>query len=84
MLFRSLAQAFGRNAAALVLTGMGSDGADGLIALEAAGGLPLIEDPDSAVIPGMPEAARRAVRRPIVQPTEALPALLRRLLQESA
>ncbi len=53
-LFTSLAHHFGPRLCAVVLTGMGSDGRRGCIAARAAGAKIVAEDPDSAVMPGMP------------------------------
>ena len=50
----SMAEAFGARLCALVLTGMGSDGREGAKATIAQGGRVLVEDPDTAVMPGMP------------------------------
>lgn len=56
-LFRSAAVLLGRRAAAVVLTGMGRDGRDGIVAMKRAGGLTLAESAASAVVFGMPHAA---------------------------
>lgn len=55
-MFRSVARAFGRHAVAVVLTGMGHDGAAGAAEIAAAGGVILAQDPRSAVIGSMPSA----------------------------
>ena len=61
VLLRSLADSFGSRAAGLVLTGMGRDGADGAAAIEAAGGLVMVEEPATAMLASMPgEALYRA------------------------
>jgi two-component system chemotaxis response regulator CheB len=57
-LFASAAQAAPRRLCAVLLTGMGSDGAAGIRAVKAAGGLTLAESEDSAVVYGMPGAAQ--------------------------
>ncbi|MFM1811739.1 MAG: hypothetical protein RLZZ336_677 [Cyanobacteriota bacterium] len=56
-LFESLAQDCGDQSLAVVLSGTGSDGACGLRMVGAAGGLTLVQSPDSARFDGMPRAA---------------------------
>jgi len=55
-LFASTGKAFGPSAVALMLTGMGHDGVDGLRALRADGGQVLAQDESSSIIFGMPGA----------------------------
>jgi two-component system chemotaxis response regulator CheB len=69
-LFRAVAAQYGRRALAVVLTGMGSDGAEGLIDLKRAGGSVLVQDPDTSIVSGMPTAAVRAVAADRVLPLE--------------
>jgi two-component system chemotaxis response regulator CheB len=57
LLFRSAAVAAGRHTLAVLLTGMGSDGALGMQAIRQAGGINLTEHEDSCIIYGMPRAA---------------------------
>lgn len=56
-LLTSTAAACGKRACAVVLTGMGHDGREGVVAVKRAGGLTLAESPDTAVVYGMPQAA---------------------------
>lgn len=59
-LFTSAAATLGARAAALLLTGMGTDGAAGMLSLRQAGAVTVTQRADSCVIDGMPGAARRA------------------------
>jgi len=56
-LFTSAAGAAGKRVAAILLTGMGNDGCDGMRAVKQAGGLTLAESEETAVIFGMPREA---------------------------
>jgi len=57
VLFHSAARAAGRNAVGVILTGMGKDGAQGLLAMKAAGAQTLAQDEASCVVFGMPREA---------------------------
>ena len=59
-LFESAARAYGASVAAVILTGMGSDGVEGLKSVKAAGGWVLAQDEASSVVYGMPQEAVRA------------------------
>ncbi|HEY3807029.1 MAG TPA: chemotaxis-specific protein-glutamate methyltransferase CheB [Kofleriaceae bacterium] len=65
VLFESLATEYGPNVAACVLTGMGRDGAAGLLAIRNAGGMTIAQDEATSIIYGMPReaVARGAVER---------------------
>jgi two-component system, chemotaxis family, protein-glutamate methylesterase/glutaminase len=56
-MFRSIARAAGNSGLGILLTGMGDDGADGLVELRRAGGFTLAEHESTAVVYGMPKAA---------------------------
>jgi len=56
VLFRSVAHVYGANTLALVMTGMGSDGARGAQRIQDAGGEILVQDAASSVVWGMPGA----------------------------
>jgi two-component system chemotaxis response regulator CheB len=72
VLFRSLAKEFGPAGIALLMTGMGEDGADAMGEVRAAGGLTIAQSAESCVVFGMPRAAieRGVVTR--VVPLDAL------------
>jgi two-component system, chemotaxis family, protein-glutamate methylesterase/glutaminase len=57
VLFHSVAQEFGLTAVGILMTGMGEDGAEGLGAIKAAGGMTIAQSEESCVVPGMPRAA---------------------------
>jgi len=60
VMFRSLAQNAGPNSFALMLTGMGNDGAEGMGEMQQAGSRTLVQDEQSSVVWGMPgEAVKR-------------------------
>jgi two-component system, chemotaxis family, protein-glutamate methylesterase/glutaminase len=60
VLFRSVAQTYGRNVLAVVMTGMGSDGARGAALIREAGGEIIVQDEPSSVVWGMPGSVASA------------------------
>lgn len=57
MLFHSAAEALGAEAIGILLTGMGSDGAEGLLAMARAGAATIVQDEATSTVFGMPKAA---------------------------
>lgn len=57
VMFHSVARALGAHAIGVLLTGMGRDGADGLLAMRKAGAATLIQSGETCVVNGMPKAA---------------------------
>jgi two-component system chemotaxis response regulator CheB len=77
VLFRSVAQAAGPNAVGVIMTGMGDDGADGLLEMRQAGARTIAQDEASCVVFGMP---REAIARGGVQEVAPLPRIARQIL----
>lgn len=80
ILFASLASVAGATAVAVVLTGMGRDGANGTAAVRARGGLTIAQDEASAAIHGMPRAAAERGAQHVLSLADIGPALGRLLL----
>ena len=57
VLYRSIAEEYGKKATGLILTGMGHDGAEGIGEIMRRGGLTVAQDENSCVVYGMPKAA---------------------------
>ncbi len=76
--FRSLAHHVGRNACACLLTGMGADGAEGLLALRGAGGRTYAQDRETSAVWGMPAAAHQLGAAERAVPLQDVPATLLR------
>jgi two-component system, chemotaxis family, CheB/CheR fusion protein len=70
--FRSLARAAGSGAVGVVLSGTGSDGAIGVREIHAAGGITIVQDPESAEHGGMPRAAIATGVVDLVLPLDAI------------
>lgn len=77
VLFESMAAAFGRRSLGVLLTGMGDDGAAGLLRLRQSGAYTIAEDESTAVVYGMPA---EAVRLGGVSESLPLPAIAPRIL----
>jgi two-component system chemotaxis response regulator CheB len=56
-LFHSVAQEFGLTSVGIIMTGMGEDGAEGIGAIKAAGGMTIAQSEETCVVGGMPRAA---------------------------
>lgn len=78
-LFRSAKEAFGKATAGVLLTGMGKDGADELLAMHTAGGVTIAQDMETSVVFGMPgEAVRLGAAGHVLAP-DVIPLVLSRV-----
>lgn len=77
ILFESAIDVYGTRLAAIVLTGANEDGAAGIAAVQRAGGIAIVEDPKTALVPAMPAAALKRIAADFVLPLDEIIALLR-------
>jgi two-component system chemotaxis response regulator CheB len=81
VLFRSVAKCAGANALGVIMTGMGDDGASGLLEMRNAGAATLAQDEASCVVYGMP---KEAVKRGAVDKSVPLDSISREIVQQWA
>ena len=79
-LFKSAAATFGPRTVGVVLTGMGSDGREGVVCVHEAGGRTLAESRESAVVFGMPREAAESGAVDEVVPLAEMPGAILRVL----
>lgn len=72
-LFRSALEAYGGEVVAVLLTGMGKDGAEEMKRIRDMGGVTIIQDKESSVVYGMPGEAARLGGAAFVLPPERIP-----------
>ena len=76
VLFRSVAKCAGRNALGVIMTGMGDDGARGLLEMREAGARTVAQDEESCVVFGMPKEAIKLGAAERVLPLSRIPEAL--------
>jgi two-component system, chemotaxis family, response regulator WspF len=81
--FQSIARHWARPGVAAVLTGMGRDGADGLLALRRAGWLTIAQDQATSVVWGMPRAAAEIGAAHLVLPLPEIAEAISRRIRET-
>src|SRR4051794_22226088 len=72
-MFESVAESYGARAVGIILTGYLDDGTAGLIAIRAAGGRVIVQDPEDAAVPSMPLSALQYVTPEYVLPLAEIP-----------
>ncbi len=82
VLFHSVARYAGANAVGVIMTGMGRDGAKGLLEMRQSGARTIAQDETSCVVFGMPKEAIRMGAVETVVPLESIPAAILRALEE--
>jgi two-component system chemotaxis response regulator CheB len=83
VLFHSVAEAAGANAVGVILTGMGSDGAKGMLKMKEAGAATIAQDEASCIVFGMPREAIRLGAADRVVPLAGIPNAIAAALQSS-
>ena len=83
VMFQSVAKSAGANAIGIILTGMGSDGADGLLAMRQTGARTIAQDEATSVVFGMPKVAYARGGADVVLPLPAMAGKVLGLLAES-
>jgi two-component system chemotaxis response regulator CheB len=72
VLFRSAARYAGRNAVAVIMTGMGDDGARGMLEMKEAGATTIAQDEATSVVFGMPNEAIKRGAVDLILPLDAI------------
>jgi two-component system chemotaxis response regulator CheB len=81
VLFQSVAKVAGKNAVGAILTGMGADGAKGLLEMHDAGAYTMAQDEASCIVFGMPKEAIKLGGADVVLPLSRIPQEIIRALQ---
>lgn len=81
-MFNSMAVTYGKTGVGILLTGMGRDGADGLLQMKKHGGVTIVQNEESCIVYGMPgEAVRIHAEDYILPIDEIAPSLLKMMLE---
>jgi two-component system chemotaxis response regulator CheB len=80
VLFKSVAKYAGANAIGVILTGMGADGASGLLEMKTAGASTIAQDENSCVVFGMPKEAINLGAADKVLPLDRIPIEMMRMV----
>jgi two-component system chemotaxis response regulator CheB len=80
--FRSAALNYGRRAIGVVLTGAQDDGTSGSMVIRAHGGAVIVQDPNTALFPSMPQSALDMVSDARIAPLKEIPRLIEELVKQ--
>lgn len=83
VLFRSTAKYAGKNAIGVILTGMGNDGAKGMLEMKEAGAINIAQDEATSVVFGMPKEAIKAGGVDYTLPLEKVHKAIFKILEKS-
>ncbi|HWC18822.1 MAG TPA: chemotaxis protein CheB [Terriglobales bacterium] len=81
LLFRTAARNYGERVVGVVLTGFLDDGSSGLLAIENAGGITIVQDPEDAEVASMPRSALLQVQPDYCVPLREIGDLINRLAE---
>jgi two-component system chemotaxis response regulator CheB len=77
--FKSAADVYGAGVVAVILSGGNADGAEGMRYVKVKGGFTIVQDPETAEVPYMPQQVLLRIGVDLVVPTEELPGLIKGL-----
>ena len=80
MLFNSVAENVGKNSIGVILTGMGKDGAEGLLEIKKSGGFTLAQDEATSIVFGMPKEAIALGAVDVVLPIDRIAKYIEKML----
>jgi len=83
-LFRSAARNYSTRVIGIVLTGLLDDGASGLVEIQKAGGITMVQNPEEALHPQMPENAINVVEADYILPVAKIAQSLKKLVTQDA
>jgi len=81
-LFRSVAKTFGSKSIAVILTGMGCDGALGAINISSAGGIVIAQEPGTAIVSSMPNNVIKTVNKTEISTISNMPESIQRHIDQ--
>lgn len=83
-LFQSISLSYGPRGIGVLLTGIGNDGIAGLQAIKARGGIAMVQDPNTTMLPDLPIAAIESGAATHIEPLSKIPSTLKLLAQKAA